>query len=74
MFSLIKDGELLEKYSEIWETVKDSLKNSLIVNQNTKKKKYLTAKIKSYNPLEKSTQISGTIKKQKNIIEIFPYH
>ena len=39
MFSLIKDGELLEKYSEIWETVKDSLKNSLIVNQNTKKKK-----------------------------------
>ena len=39
LFSLIKDGELLEKYSEIWETVKDSLKNSLIVNQNTKKKK-----------------------------------
>ena len=26
MFSLIKDDELLEKYSEIWETVKDSLK------------------------------------------------
>ena len=53
MSSLIKDDELLEKYSEIWD---------------------ITAKIKSYNPMEKSTQISGTIKNQKKIIELFPYH
>ena len=38
MFFFIKDGELLEKYNEIWEKVK-----------NTIKKKYLKAKIKSYN-------------------------
>ena len=30
---LIKGDELLEKYNEIWEKLKDSLKNELIVNQ-----------------------------------------
>ena len=32
---LIKDDELLEKYNEIWEEVKNSLKNNLIVKQYT---------------------------------------
>ena len=34
---LIKDDELLEKYNEIWEKVKNSLKNNLIVKQYTMK-------------------------------------
>ena len=34
---LIKDDELLEKYNEIWEKVKKSLKNNLIVKQYTMK-------------------------------------
>ena len=33
MSFLIKGDELLEKYNEIWEKLKDSLKNELIVNQ-----------------------------------------
>ena len=34
---LIKDDEFLEKYNEIWEKVKNSLKKKLIVNQYTRK-------------------------------------
>ena len=45
---LIKDDELLQKYNEIWEIVKNSLKKEFdcepVYNQ-----KYLKAKIKSYN-------------------------
>ena len=32
MFFLIKDDELLEKYNEIWEKVRNNIKNNLIVN------------------------------------------
>ena len=45
---LLKDDELLEKYNEIWENVKNSIKKEFdsepVYNQ-----KYLKAKIKSYN-------------------------
>ena len=45
---LIKDDELLQKYNEIWEIVKNNLKKEFdcepVYNQ-----KYLKAKIKSYN-------------------------
>ena len=34
---LIKNDELLEKYNEIWEKVKNSIKKSLIVNLYTMK-------------------------------------
>ena len=48
MSFLIKDDGLLEKYNEIWEKVKNSIKKEFdskpIYNE-----KYLKAKIKSYN-------------------------
>ena len=37
MSFLKKDGELLKKYNEIWEKVKNSLKKDLILNQYTMK-------------------------------------
>ena len=45
---LIPDDELLEKYNEIWEKVKDSLKREF-GSKPVYNKKYLKAKIKSYN-------------------------
>ena len=45
MSFLIKDDELLEKYNEIWEKVKDSLKGEFD-NEPVFNKKYLNAKIK----------------------------
>ena len=56
MSFLIKDHELLEKYNQIWEKVK---KNNLIVNQYTMKN---ICKLKQNPIMEKSTQISTTIK------------
>ena len=48
MSFLIKDNELLEKYNEIWEKVKNSIKKEFecepVFNE-----KYLKAKIKAYN-------------------------
>ena len=37
MSFLIKDNELLEKYNEIWEKVKNSVKRKLIMNLYTMK-------------------------------------
>ena len=37
MSFLKKDDELLKKYNEIWEKVKNSLKKDLILNQYTMK-------------------------------------
>ena len=45
---LIKDDELLEKYNEIWEKVKNSLKKEFD-SEPVYNEKYLKAKIKSYN-------------------------
>ena len=45
---LIKDDELLEKYNEIWEKVKNSIKKYLD-NEPVYHEKYINAKIKSYN-------------------------
>ena len=44
----IKDDELLEKYNEIWEKVKNSIKKEFD-SQSVYNEKYLKAKIKSYN-------------------------
>ena len=43
----IRDNELLEKYNEIWEKAKDSLKREFD-SKPVYNKKYLKAKIKSY--------------------------
>ena len=45
---LIKGDELLEKYNEIWEKVKNSIKKEFD-SQPAYNEKYLKAKIKSYN-------------------------
>ena len=45
---LMKDYELLEKYNEIWEKVKNSLKKEFD-SEPVYNEKYLKAKIKSYN-------------------------
>ena len=45
---LTKDDELLEKYSEIWEKVKNSLKKEFD-NEPVYSENYLKAKIKSFN-------------------------
>ena len=45
---LIKDDKLLEKYNEIWEKVKNSLKKEFD-SEPVYNEKYLKAKIKSYN-------------------------
>ena len=45
---LIKDDELLEKYNEIWEKVKNSIKKELD-SKPRYNEKYLKAKVKSYN-------------------------
>ena len=48
MSSLIKDDELLEKYIEIWEKVKNSFKKDFD-SEPAHNEKYLKAKIKPYN-------------------------
>ena len=45
---LIKDNELLEKYNEIWEKVKNSIKKKFD-SEPVYNDKYLKAKIRSYN-------------------------
>ena len=47
MSFLIKDDELFEKYNEIWEKVKNSIKEELD-SEPVYYEKYLKAKIKSY--------------------------
>ena len=47
-FFLIKDNISLGKYIDIWEKGKDSLKNEFD-RKSVRRKKYLKAKIKSYN-------------------------
>ena len=48
MSFLIKDDELFEKYNEIFEKVKDTLKKEFD-NEPAYDKKYLKGKTKSYN-------------------------
>ena len=48
MSLLIKDDQLLEKYNEIWEKVRDTLKREFD-SKPVYNKKYLKAKIKPYN-------------------------
>ena len=48
MSLLIKDDDLLEKYNEIWEKVKNSIKKKFD-SELVYSEKYLEYKIKSYN-------------------------
>ena len=49
MYFLTKDDELLERYNEIWENVKNSIKKKKINTEPVYNEKYLNAKIKSDN-------------------------
>ena len=70
MSFLIKDDELLEKYNEIWEKVKNSIRKEFD-SKPVYNEKYLKAKIKSYNG--KSTQIFTIIKYQEKVLNLFIY-
>ena len=70
MSFLIKDDELLEKYNEIWEKVKNIIKKE-IDSEPVYNEKYLTAKKNSI--MEKSTKIFTIIKYQKNVLSLFVY-
>ena len=48
MYFLIKGDELLEKYNEIWEKAKSSIKKEFD-SKSMCNEKYLKAEIKSYN-------------------------
>ena len=48
MSLFIKDNDLLEKYNEIWEKVKNNMKNEFD-SEPVYNKKYMKIKIKSYN-------------------------
>ena len=65
---LIKDDELLEKYNDIWEKVKNNIKKEFD-SEPVYSKKNLKAKIKLYNG--KATQVSTIIKYQKKALNLF---
>ena len=67
---LIKDNELLERYNEIWEKVKNSLKKEFDC-EPVDNEKYVKAKIKSYNG--KINTIFTIIKYQKKVLSLFFY-
>ena len=70
MSFLIKHDKLLEKYNEIWERFKNSIKkefDSKLVHTE----KYLNIKIKSYNG--KSTQIFKIINTKGGFSNLFVY-
>ena len=63
MSFLIKDEELLEKYNEIWEKVKNIIKKEF-ENEPVYNEKYLKAKIKSYNGKIKTNFYNNKIPKE----------
>ena len=67
---MIKDDKLLEKYNEIWEKVKNSIRKEFD-SKPVYNEKYLKAKIKSYNG--KSTQIFTITKYQEKVLNLFIY-
>ena len=62
---LIKDDELLEKYNEIWEKVKNSLKKEFD-SEPVYNEKYLKAKIKSYNGKINTNFLDNKIPKESS--------
>ena len=71
MSFLIKDDELLEKYNEIWEKVKNIIKKEFD-SEPVYTEKYLKAKIKSFNG-KINSKIFTTIKHQKESLNLFVY-
>ena len=68
MSLLIKDDELLEKYNEIWENVKNSIKKESD-SEPAYNEKYLKAKIKSCNgKINTNVHNNGTLKEGSQFI------
>ena len=65
-----KDVELLEKYNETWEKVKNSIKKEFD-SEPVFYDKYLKAKLKSFQG--KSTQIFMIMKYQREVLNLFAY-
>ena len=61
--SFIKDNELLKKYNEIWEKVKNSIKKEFDT-EPVYNEKYVKAKIKSYNGKIDTNFHNNKIKKE----------
>ena len=62
---LIKDDKLLEKYNEIWEKIKNSLKKEFD-SKPVYNEKYLKAKTKSYNGKINTTFYDNKISKESS--------
>ena len=67
---MIKDDELLEKYNEIWEKVKNSIRKEFD-SKTVNNEKYL--KIKKNPIMKKSTQTFTIIKYQEKVLNLFIY-
>ena len=67
----VKYDELLEKYNDIWEKVKISIKKKFD-SEPVYSEKYLKAKIKCYN--RKISINLHKIKYQKKVLSLFVYH
>ena len=67
---LIKNVELLEKYNEIWETVRNSIKKEFD-SEHVHNEKYLKVKTKSYNG--KIDTSFHNNKYQKKVLRVFVY-
>ena len=63
MSFLINDDELLEKYNNIWEKVKNDIKKEFD-SEPVYNKKYLKAKIKSYNGKDNTSFNNNKISKE----------
>ena len=70
MSFLIKDNEQLEKYNEIWDKVRNTIKKRCY-SEPVYNEKYLKTKIKSMK--EKPIHIFIMIKCQKKVFIVFVY-
>ena len=48
MFFVIKDDDVLDKYNEIWEKIKETL-NTKFHNMPVYEQKYMKAKVREFN-------------------------
>ena len=70
MLSFIKNNELLEKFNEIWQKVKHSIKKEFDSESVYNEK---IQKLKQNLIMEKGTQILTIIKYQKKVPNVFVY-
>ena len=66
---MIKDHELLEKYNEIWEKLKNNLKKEFD-SEPVYNEQYLNAK---KNPIMKISTLISTTKYKNAVMNIFAY-